>query len=690
MNKLTLIITLFLTGVIYAQEEEKQRIIEQRIEFIGENLEDSDIDFTTYFDDLFLYYDEPLNLNTATFEELQRLHLLTDVQIQAIIQYRYDYGNYITVYELGSIEELGPQTIEMILPFVRVEKVENDYFKWSNAFKYGKHETIMRYERVLQTKEGYLPKPDSVLAENPNKSYLGSPDKLYLRYRNRYKDRLSWGITMEKDAGEELFRGSQPYGFDYYSGHLYFKDLWKFKELALGDFQVNVGQGLTMWSSFALGKSADVFSGKRFATGIRPYTSVNESRFLRGGAFAFGNDHWNFMGFASYKKLDANILEADSINNIFEDRFSSFQTSGYHRTPGELEDKNALQEFITGGELSYSGKKFRIGWSGVFTQYNQALQLGTQTYKEFKFNGSQLFTTGLNYRYYHKKMVFFGETALSENMKMGTMNGVSWQADPRLDILVIHRFYDKAFQSIYSAAFGESSDNTGENGLYFGAQARVTKWLSVSAFYDQFQHTYLKWLTDDMSEGRDFFVQANFKINRRNNFYIRYKNRLTERNGKDDYTGLKQQVNLVKNQFRVHFDHDINSQITLKSRVEWVRFKYDENIGDGILVFQDIQYRFRKIPLKLYARYALFDTDNYDSRIYAYENDLLYVFSIPSYYYRGTRTYFMAKYEIGSKIDFWIRYGMWNYQNVDNISSGLEEIDGRIKSDIKLQIKIRI
>ena len=103
-----------------------------------------------------------------------------------------------------------------------------------------------------------------------------------------------------------------------------------------------------------------------------------------------------------------------------------------------------------------------------------------------------------------------------------------------------------------------------------------------------------------------------------------------------------------------------------------------------------LDYNLRlEIPLKLSARYAIFDTDNYDTRLYAYENDLLYVFSIPSYFYKGMRTYLMLKYDFGENIDFWARWGLFSYANEDGISSGLETIYGSKKSDIKLQLKIR-
>lgn len=692
--RVVVVLILLLSGLtIYAQkEEERQKIIEQRIEFIGENLEDSDLDLTTFFDELYFFLDNPINLNATHFAELSQLRILTDVQMQAILNYRRLYGEFVTIYELGAIEELDPQVIEMIVPFVTISEVKEDDYKWRDVFKRGKHEFIMRYDRVLEEKAGYADVPDSILEINPNKKYLGSPDHVYFRYRTQYRDRISWGITAEKDAGEQFFNGTQKQGFDYYSAHLFFKDLWKFKKLAIGDYQMSVGQGLTMWSGFQMGKSANVMGAKRSGSGLRPYTSVNESRFLRGAGFTVGSDHIEFSAFGSYKGLDANINQVDTTSDdpFFDNTFSSFQISGYHRLQSEIDDKNAVKEMIGGAELAYSGDKMRIGLASVYTRYDQNLVPYESAYKQYKFAANQLLTSGINYRYYSGKLSLFGETSMSDNTKVGTVNGVAWHIDPRVDLLVIHRYYDKGFQSLYSAGFGESSDNTGENGLYFGATARLSKHINFSAYYDQFNYTFLKYLTDDYSVGREVFLQTDIKFNWRSKMYIRFRNKITERDTKDDVAGIDNQVQLNKTNLRLHYEQRINSQLVLRSRIEWVKFMYDKQRSDGLLLFQDVVYEFKKIPLKVYGRYAIFDTDNYDSRVYAYENDLLYVFSIPSYYYRGMRTYLMLKYEIGRWADIWLRWGLWSYENRDVISSGLEEIDGSRKSDIKIQLKIRL
>lgn len=689
MRLLLLFIVLFAADLALSQSPEKQQIIEQRIEFIGESLEDSDIDLTTYFDDLFNFYDNPLNLNSATESELMRLHLLTDVQAVSLLNYRKLYGDFITIYELAAIDQLDFNTIELILPFVTVEKVERDDFKWKNAIRYSRHEIIVRYQNTFEEKEGYIAKSDSALAESPNSQYLGSSDKLYLRYRNKYKDRLSWGFTAEKDAGEQFFKGTQKQGFDFYSGHLFMRKFWKFNALAIGDYQVNFGQGLTMWSGFGIGKSADVMNGKRFATGLRPYTSVNESRFLRGGAANFQNEKFDLTLFGSIKKIDANINLGDTLNG-FDNSFSSFQISGFHRTPSEIEKKNTLRENVMGGEFAVKGDNYRIGISSVYTNYDQPLIIDTSGYRKFKFSGDELLTTGINYRFYIRKLTIFGETAASDNLKFGTVNGLSWHVDPRLDLLMIYRNYDKSFQSIYSTAFGESGDNTGERGLYIGAEARINKKVSVSAYYDQFQFTYYKWLTNDLSHGREYFGQINYKASRSSSFYIRMRNKVTQRNTRDDVEGVKGQEFIRKNTIRINYDQRVNSQWSFKTRFEWVNHFYGDQKSKGVMFFQDVKFRLRKIPLTLYGRYAIFDTDNYDARIYAYENDLLGVFSIPSYFNKGIRSYLMLKYDFGRKVDLWLRWDVFSYANQDNISSGLEEIQGNEKTTIKIQLKIKL
>ena len=83
---------------------------------------------------------------------------------------------------------------------------------------------------------------------------------------------------------------------------------------------------------------------------------------------------------------------------------------------------------------------------------------------------------------------------------------------------------------------------------------------------------------------------------------------------------------------------------------------------------------------------SVFETDSYNSRMYAYESDVLYGFSIPVFYNRGIRYYINTSYDVNKKLGFWIKWAQTVYSDKNLIGSGLDEIKGNKKSEVKLQI----
>ena len=108
------------------------------------------------------------------------------------------------------------------------------------------------------------------------------------------------------------------------------------------------------------------------------------------------------------------------------------------------------------------------------------------------------------------------------------------------------------------------------------------------------------------------------------------------------------------------------------------------------MVFQDIQYNMEKFPLNIISRVAWFNTDSYNSRIYAYENDLLYTFSIPAFFGKGLRSYLNLNYKISEKIDCWFKIANTFWSDRDVISSGYNEIQGKNKTELKFQLRLKI
>ena len=340
--------------------------VEQQIENLTENTEDGEIEDDSYLQQMQQYLKNPVNINTADEAELKELRILSALQIQHIITYRNLFGKFITVYELQAVPSLDLETIQRIRPFITINMGADFFNAVSERFKGGEHSVLIRATQVIERSKGFI--IDSSSATN---FYPGSPQKLLFRYKYLFKNLLQYGVVGEKDAGEQFFKGNQKAGFDFYSAHFFLRNIGIIKSLALGDFTVNLGQGLIQWQSLAFKKSPDVMNLKRQATVLRPYNSAGEINFHRGAGITLARANWQATVFASYKKIDANFV-ADT-SQTQDDFISSLQTSGYHRTKSENEDKGSQRQLAIGGNLAWQFKKLHVGINTVQYQFKLPL-----------------------------------------------------------------------------------------------------------------------------------------------------------------------------------------------------------------------------------------------------------------------------------------------------------------------------
>lgn len=692
--KITLIAcSVFILNGTYAQED-KQKVIEQRIELISEMIENESIDLNTVLDNLFYYIDHPINLNSKTaIEKLQDLSLLTEIQINNLNMHIANHGKLLSIYELQAVPGFTVEDIKVIQPFVEVNAdLYTPNISLKEVNKEGTHEIINRWTRVAEQQQGFAEKSDSAKLASPNSYYLGSPDKFYTRYRFKYLNNISFGVTAEKDAGEEFFKGSQK-SYDFYSAHFYLKNFNKFKAVALGDFQAQFGQGLTLWSGLAFGKSIEITSVKRNGQGLRPYASVDESRFMRGGGLSYELGKVTVTALASHKKIDANIVSSDTLisdNNVIA---SSFQQSGFHRTNGELEDKHVLNETHLAGNVAYNSRSFHLGGTALNSQYSGALERNPSNYNQFDFNGDRNTVLGADYNWVHQNLNIFGESSYSINGAFAHAHGALLSLDPRFTISALYRKYDKDFQNLLGNGFGESSTSRNEQGLLLGFDMKINKKFTLNGYFDQFQFEWLRYQTDKpFTQGFDVIAQLRYKPNKKLDIYgrVRFRNKPINTDA-ENIININPVFHEERLNTRLNIDIKASEAIRFRSRVEFLNY---ERIGGapetGFIAFQDIHYSPKSKPFSFKVRYALFDTDSYSSRIYAYENDLLYLFSVPALYHRGSRYYIMFRYKFARKFDLWLRYSRTIFDNRDEISSGLNGILSNTRTDLKAQLIIKL
>jgi hypothetical protein len=701
-------------------------VIEQRIEAAAEQLGgDADVDLTNLFELLTDRYTDPIDLNNASAEDLNALLLLTDVQVSALLQHIRRNGKLLSVYELQTINSWDINTIQLVRPFITVrENALSTRASLKEILKQGGHEFMLRSTMNIEERRGFMDRKnffgkeyaypngselpdfdvpgmrDSLRANS--KVYLGSPYRIYSRYRFRYRQNISVGFTTEKDEGEEFFQGSQQ-NFDFVSAHFFLRNVGPVKALAIGDYTAQFGQGLGFWSGLGFAaKSSFTMNVKRNAVGLLPYTSVNENLFLRGVAatFALGKQ-WELTAFGSKKQLDANVTAQptgeDTLDtNIQEVIFSSFLEDGFHRTENELRKKDGISEQIVGGHLRYRGKSWSIGATGARVEYDAVLARNAQPYNQFDFQGRTNTTASVDWNVLWRNLTWFGEAAKSENpsTRSGTESiainsGVLLALDRKVSLSMLFRDYGRAYHGLYSVAFAEGTNPWNERGLYTGIEVRPNRKWQVNAYFDQFRFPWLRYLTDGPSSGHDWLVQANWRPSKKVELYARIRKQDRARDTGIDVRGIDPLVRVEQTNYRVNASYKVSESVSLRTRIETIDFQRGKlPLQHGFLLYQDVVHRPLRSPVELTARFAIFESSSYDARVYAYENDLVGLFSIPAYYGRGVRWYGMARISPLRRVDVWIRYGAWVFRDQESISSGLQEINGNVRSDLKAQVRV--
>ncbi len=682
---LTVLIMVCLIAVQAQVTEPPGGTVEQQLEDITASNEDAETEDDSYLIELNSFLKNPVNLNTADRNLLEELKILSPMQIQSLISYRERLGLLINIYELQAVPGWDIGTILKLRPFITVSTEAGISANILKRLSGGDKTLLFRSTRVLEASRGYI----ADTAGATTNHYVGSPEKLLIRYRYKYKNLLQYGFLGEKDPGEELFKGTQKQGFDFYSAHFFLRNSGIIKALALGDFSVNLGQGLTNWMNLAYRKGPDVLATKRQSAVLRPYSSPGEAFFFRGAGITLGNKKWEATVFASYKKTDANKLAGDTSSNI-EDFISSFQTSGYHRTASEIEDKGAQKQLAFGGNFSYQYKGLHVGLNAIQFQLKYPLQKRDQPYNLFALKGKSFGNYSMDYGYTYKNMHWFGEAAISDTKYKAFVNGLLISTSRNVDMSIFYRNISKGYQTLYGSAFTESTLPNNEKGLFVGMSVKPSQAWKIDAYADVFRFPWLKSRVDAPSDGSDYFLQVGYRPNKQLDMYARYKREEKAINYNVEDEMLNPVIPMPKKSFRYQLTYKVSPEFTFRTRTELAWYdKRGAAASEGFLLYADILYKPNMKPLSGNIRLQYFETEDYNSRFYAYENDLLYNYAIPVFYGKGYRYYINLNYDVNKKLAFWLKFAQTIYPERTSTGSGLDEINGNKKSEIKLQLMYR-
>ena len=666
--KSSLLLLLLLFIIIkptYAQLDSTSIITEDVLDnlLIEPDIETNSEELVEIFEDLIR---NPIDINSADAFELLKLPNMDSQSAQKIIEHRNKFGYYFSPNELFSIRELDKQLIESIIPFVKTSRPKDDAenneevtIGTESIFTKSKLTLRNRVTNDLQNRDGFI-----------TGKYQGSKLKSYNRFLYNFDKNYQAGVLVEKDPGELSYT-------DFTSFHLQVKEIGILKNFVAGDYLLEYGQGLALWSPFGFSKGADaVYPVKKKARFLRPYTSAAEYRFFRGASARIVIDDFNLTAFYSGNTFDATIYPITG--NI-----TSVGQTGFHRFESELSKKNSAHEKLIGGVLDYKlNNKFNVG----MIYYNASFNKNFQSNSLYSIEGESFNYYSLYYDFNFSKINIFGEASYDGN-SVASINGVQFSANRELIFTSAVRSYPRNYINLYGFGFSEKSGSiNNEVGIYSGF-----KWVIpigvLNLYYDIFKFPYRTNQNSLSSEGNDLLVDfvsvplPNFELRLR----YKYENKeVTELIGFDEEI-----VRRLKQIARTELIYNVSRFLRLKTRIEYNHY-FIKDAGlkeNGFLVFQDVRYVPQK-NINLYGRIIFFQTDSFNSAVYEYENDLLGVMPNLAMYGKGVRWYLIIKYKPLNFLTLSTKYSETYKPDVTSLSSGDNEIIGNVDNRISFQIDL--
>ena len=615
---------------------------------------------------------EPVNLNSATREQLEQFPFLSDIQIEHLLAYIYIHGQMETIYELQLVEELDRQTIQYLLPFVCIKAINNEpAFRWKTMLKdagrYGKNEVLTRLDIPFYKRKGY------------EHTYLGPSVYNSVKYTFRYRDQLYAGGVAEKDAGEPFAALHNRYGYDYYSFYLLLQNCGRLKLLAVGNYRLSFGQGLVMSTDYLMGKTIYASSFNNRSTGIKRHSSTDEYNYFRGVATTVAlTKRLSVSAFYSHRNMDGVVTDGE-ITSVYK--------TGLHRSRKEADKKNLLISQLTGGNVSYQQNHIRLGITGVYYVFNRPYEPELTGYSKYNIHGNHFYNLGIDYAYRWRRFSFQGETAIGKQ-GWASLNRLQYSPVQDIQFMLIHRFYSYDYWAMYAHSFGEGSTVQNEQGYYVGLETTPFSHWRFFVSFDLFSFPWKKYRINKPSRGTDGLIQATFTPRTNLSMYLKYRYKQKER----DLTGSKGTLTLpiFHHQLRYRLNYSLNDVFSSRTTLDYNHFhSQDRAATKGYQVTQMISSQLPWTRLFADVQGSYFCTDDYDSRVYVSEKGLLYTFYTPSFQGRGFRCAVRLRYELNKHWLFITKFGETIYLNRNEIGSGNDLIYGNKKADIQMQLRIK-
>ena len=600
-----------------------------------------EVDYEQLQTDLYSLHESPINLNATTEEELSQLPFLSPQQIDELLAYA-DKHPFASLYELRLIHSLADYDIRNLLPFVRIGSAEKEKMYAREVFHYAQHELLTRVDaRNIESFEG--------------------TDPMYgqLRYRFDYKRRVTFGLQLRRPAGGKATDLQ-------YNAFVQLKDIGPMHTIVAGSFQASFGQGLVLAPVFRTGKSSYIQSVGMTTNGLRYYSSA-DGEGLQGAGATYRHV------FNTHTRLDVSALYSIKKAN------------------------DSTLHHLVGANMTLRHKRLEVQLTAIENIWSDSIRpYRNSAYNQHYFRGTRQAVIGASVRYNHGWFDLFGEVATAQNYDHPTLNakhsslnahwgfggiiGSRFYPTDGVALTALYRYYSPYFDNALGYAFSESSRIGDENGGYIGFD--VTRWKGIrwSGYADFFSFSGPKYgIPQYPTLGYDAMTEIRIHLPHNTSHIIHNTSNIIHNTS---YITLRlrarEKGDLAIYSTRIQYDWQqgawslrTTAEANLTSSSSLNTNPLNTNPQTGYTIYQDIAYDFsqsglrtkgKAIPLSLRLRVQWFDAREWDNRIYTYEHDVLYAFSIPAVYGLGGRAYLCLRWQAMDKLALYLRVSETLYQ----------------------------
>ena len=555
-----------------------------------------EVDYEQLQTDLYALHDAPIDLNHTSDEELSQLYFLSPQQIDDILAYAGRHP-FESLYELRLIPSLTEYEIRDLLPFVQIRNHKSEIINQKlyprEVFVHATHEVITRVDaRNIEGMEG--------------------TDPMYVqgRYRFDYQRRVTFGAQLRRPVGG-VAKDLQ------YGAYLQLRDITPHLHTVVGgNFQASFGQGLVLAPVFHSGKSSYVSSVGMQQQGLRYYSSVD-------GEGLHGVGATIRHAFSSQTRLDASALYSMRRAN----------DSTWHH--------------LLGANLTLRHRRLEVQLTAIENLWSDSIHpYRNAKYNRHYFRGRNQAVIGASFRYNHGWFDAFGEVATTQNDRwgFGLIIGSRFYPAQGVSLVALYRYYSQYFDNALGYAFSETSRINDENGGYLGFE--ITRWRNwrLSGYGDVFYFSGYKYGLGDAVKTLGYDAMAEARYLRRE---WQLSLRLRARQKGDATYSTRAQFDWAQGAWSLRTTAEANL-------VNQSPITYGVNLAQDIAI--DLTpYTVHHTPLSLRLRLQGFDAREWANRIYTYEHDVLYAFSIPATYGLGGRAYLCLRWQIIPQLALYFR-----------------------------------